>query len=205
MSLVSCSPNYLNGYNQLQNSDIKIPTIFNGQLIKSLYKANLKVMGNELSGVCIIKKIKESEFRLVFMSEIGMKYFDVGINFQKEAPEFKIYYFVSVLDRGEVKQILLNDIAALLNEFGVKNKTLVYKHEVSGDIALQNSYDSYNYYSFRYSEKNKIKIVRWKARPEGKSEIFIYEYDNNLPSDIKIKNSKYSTSLTLRAISALEK
>jgi hypothetical protein len=202
---VSCSPNYLKGYNRLQNSDIKIPIIFNGQLTKSLYKANLKVMGNELSGVCIIKKTDDSEFRLVFMSEIGMKYFDISINYQKQVPDLKIYYFVSVLDRGEVKQIILNDIAALLNEFGVNNKTQVYKHEISGDIALKKSYDSNNYYSFRYSGKNKIKIVKWKSKPEGKSEIFISEYDNNLPSDIKIKNSKYSTSLSLRAISDLGK
>jgi len=200
MSLLSCSPNYLKNYTVLNNSDISIPTIFNGKLSKSLYKANLKVMGNELSGVCLIKKLNETEFRLVFMSEIGMKYFDIGIDFNNKKPEFTVYYFVSVLDRGEVKQVLLNDIAALLNEYANNSKVFVFKHKSSGDIALKNSFDLYNYYSFRYSGKNKIKNVKWNAKPEGKSEIFITDYQNSLPFDIKINNTKYSLGFNLKLI-----
>lgn len=200
MSFISCSPNYLKGYKQLKYSDISIPTIFSGQLNKLLYKANLRVMGNELTGVCLIKKINNTEFRLVFMSEIGMKYFDIGINYQNEKPVFTVYYFVSVLDRGEVKQILMNDFAALLNEYGSKRKTQVFKQSNSGDVALQNSYDSYNYYSFRYSGENKIQTVKWYAKPEGKSVINFPEYKDNLPSDILIKNSKYSIILSLKLI-----
>lgn len=200
MSLFSCSPNYLKNYTVLNNSDLSIPSIFSGKLSKSLYKANLKVMGNELSGVCLIKKINKTEFRLVFMSEIGMKYFDIGIDYKNEKPEFANYYFVSVLDRGEVKQILMNDIAALLNEYGTNGKTLVFKHNASGDIALKNSFDFYNYYSFRYSGENKIKNVKWNAKPEGKSEIYIPDYQNSLPSDIQIKNAKYSIGFSLKLI-----
>jgi len=200
MSLFSCSPSYLKNYTVLNNSDLSIPTIFSGKLSKSLYKANLKVMGNELSGVCLIKKVNETEFRLVFMSEIGMKYFDIGIDYKNEKPEFNIYYFVSVLDRGEVKQILMNDIAALLNEYGNNSKTLVFKHNNSGDIALKNSFDFNNYYSFRYSGKNKIKNVKWNSKPEGKSEIYISDYQNSLPSYVLINNAKYSIGFSLKLI-----
>ncbi len=48
-------------------------------------------MGKELSGILLIKKTEEEEFRFVFISEIGLKYFDLGINYSNEKQRFLFY------------------------------------------------------------------------------------------------------------------
>ena len=43
----------------------------------ALYKANVNVAGNYLSGLLLIKKMPDSSMRLVFSNEIGFKFFDL--------------------------------------------------------------------------------------------------------------------------------
>ncbi|PLX13192.1 MAG: hypothetical protein C0598_04200 [Marinilabiliales bacterium] len=200
LSFYSCSPNYLKGYEIKNNTDLKVPTIFNGKLIKALYKANLIVMGNELSGLLLLKKTNPSEYRIVFMSELGLKYFDFGVNYTKEKPEFTNYYLLSPMQRGEVEKILFNDLCILLSEFSDNIKYKVYRNNKTGDLAILNNVDEYNYVAFRYSGKDKIEKIQWNSKPEGRSMISINNYKGNLPSDLLMENSKYSLRLQLKLV-----
>jgi hypothetical protein len=110
----SCSPNYLKSYSRLENSDMAIPRVFPGDFKKAAYKTNMNVMGNELSGILLVKKTRSGEYRFVFVSEIGMKYFDLGISPKGENNQERVYYLMPLLDRGGLEKILLDDFEKLL-------------------------------------------------------------------------------------------
>jgi hypothetical protein len=199
LSISSCSPNYLKGFELINNSDLKIPGIFNNDYKKSLYKANLKIMGRGLSGILLIKRINTSEFRIVFMSEIGLKYFDLGINFDGVEPLPKTYYIMSVLDRGDIVDILIKDFTLLLSDFNSNRTPALYRSGVSGGIAVEYQ-DGQAYFCFRKSGSDKIEAVKWKSKTAGHSGINLNKYSKGIPSAIEIKNARYSLWLTLHLI-----
>ena len=55
-----------------------------------VYKANITVYGNELSGIFIVKKINETTHRAVFTTEFGNKLLD----FEVSDTNFKINFIV---------------------------------------------------------------------------------------------------------------
>jgi len=112
--LPSCSPNYLKDYTKLENTDLIKPAVFDHNFKKVTYKTKFDLMGNQLSGILLIKQTKEKEFRFVFVSEIGIKYFDLGIKPLKEGYFETSHYLMPALNRGNVEQILFDDFGKLI-------------------------------------------------------------------------------------------
>ncbi|NOY51320.1 MAG: hypothetical protein GXO88_12280 [Chlorobi bacterium] len=200
LCIASCSPNYLKDFKLLNNSDLKIPTIFNHDFQKSLYKAKLTIRGRELSGVLIVKRINKSGFRIVFMSEIGLKYFDFGIEYGGEEFMARTYYIMPVLNRGEARDILINDFSLLLSDFKANRKPVVYRSAESKRIAVEYNYNGQVYICFRQSGSDRIGAVKWKSRAGGRSGINIGSFPDGIPSGIEITNKKYSLFLKLQLI-----
>ena len=70
--LSSCASNVVKGYTPitLEKKSIEIPYFSNSE-IDYVYKANISVYGNELTGIFIAKKINETTHRVVFTTEFG--------------------------------------------------------------------------------------------------------------------------------------
>ncbi len=200
LSIASCSPNYLKNFKLLNNSDLKIPTIFNQDYQKSLYKANLNIIGKELSGVLLFKRTNKSGFRIVFMSEIGLKYFDFGIEYGGEEFLARTYYIMPALNSGEVRNILINDFSILLSDFKANRNPIVYRSAESKRIAVEYKDNGQAYICFRQNGGNRIGEVKWKSKAGGRSVITIDAFSDGIPSGIEITNKKYSLLLKLHLI-----
>ena len=84
-----------------------------------VYKANITVYGNELSGIFIVKKINESNHRAVFTTEFGNKLLD----FEISDTTFKINFIVDELNRKILINTLKTDFKLLLrNKFDVQEQ-----------------------------------------------------------------------------------
>ena len=65
-------------YKNLQATTGNVASLqqFKPVFASALYKADIDVIGNHLSGLLLIKKMPDSTTRMVFSNEIGFKFFD---------------------------------------------------------------------------------------------------------------------------------
>ncbi|WP_281231231.1 hypothetical protein [Flavobacterium gelatinilyticum] len=77
-----------------------------------VYKTNISVYGNELSGIFIAKKINDTTHRIVFTTEFGNKLMD----FEISESDFKVNSIVSELDRKIFINTLKKDFRLLLKK-----------------------------------------------------------------------------------------
>lgn len=77
-----------------------------------LYKSQIEIYGNEMSGILIIKKINETAHRIALTSDFGNKMMD----FELSDSEFKVNYIIPDLDKKMVLKILEKDFRLLLKK-----------------------------------------------------------------------------------------
>ncbi|MEO8533859.1 MAG: hypothetical protein ABI441_08915 [Flavobacterium sp.] len=77
-----------------------------------VYKTNITVYGNEISGIFIAKKINDTIHRVVFTTEFGNKLLD----FEISEKSFKVNSIVSELDRKILVNTLKEDFRLLLKK-----------------------------------------------------------------------------------------
>ena len=87
-------------------------TYFSSPETDYLYRTQIEIYGNNLSGILIIKKISDDIHRVAMTTDFGNKMLD----FEISETAFKINYLIPDLDRKVVKNILEKDFRALLKE-----------------------------------------------------------------------------------------
>jgi hypothetical protein len=110
--LSSCSTNkVVQDYTTipLEKKSLEVP-YFSNPAIDYVYKANITVYGNELTGIFIAKKINDTTHRVVFTTEFGNKLMD----FEISETDFKVNFILEELDRKMVVNTLVNDFRLLL-------------------------------------------------------------------------------------------
>jgi len=96
---------------KLDKTSYEVP-YFSDSKTDYVYKTNITVYGNELSGIFIAKKINETTHRIVFTTEFGNKLMD----FEISETDFKVNSIVSELDRKILINTLKEDFRLLLKK-----------------------------------------------------------------------------------------
>jgi hypothetical protein len=154
-----------------------------------IFKTNLKLYGNEFSGLFVINKTKENHFRTIFLNEVGMKFFD----FQIGAEDDSILHVFEPLNKPSLIKLLINDYRTLLflpkTEDCRRLKTKKNKH-----ICKSGKYN----YQFNATDSRLHEIYQriFFMKP------FLIEmnnYDKNFPGKIRISHKfiKFEQSLYL--------
>ena len=110
--LSSCSTNkVVQDYTTvpLEKKSFEVP-YFSNPAMDYVYKANITVYGNELTGIFIAKKINDTTHRIVFTTEFGNKLMD----FEISETDFKVNFILPELDRKIVVNTLITDFRLLL-------------------------------------------------------------------------------------------
>jgi len=196
--LTSCSPNYLKGYTKLENTDLIKSAVFDNNFKKATYKTKLTLMGNQLSGILLVKKTKEDEFRFVFVSEIGIKYFDLGIKPTTDTYLETTHYLMPALNKGNVEQILFDDFGKLVKPSQAKPAQTFFRNKTTGIIAFELDEINSKPIFFMDIENNKTEKIAWKSKISGKSQILLFNYKNSLPAKIEIENKKYGLGIVMK-------
>lgn len=92
-----------------EKSSFEVPYFYN-PTIDYVYKANITVYGNELTGIFIAKKINDTTHRVVFTTEFGNKLMD----FEISETDFKVNFILEKLNRKIVINTLVSDFRLLL-------------------------------------------------------------------------------------------
>ena len=96
---------------KLDKTSYEVP-YFSDSKTDYVYKTNITVYGNEISGIFIAKKINDTTHRIVFTTEFGNKLLD----FEISDNSFKVNSIVSELDRKILINTLKEDFRLLLKK-----------------------------------------------------------------------------------------
>lgn len=174
-------------------------TTFNGSISNTyfsesakdyVYRADIKLLKKNLSGILIVKKLGEHHHRVVFTTEMGNKIFDLSF-FKKS---FKVNYVLPNMDKGKIVRLLGKDFRALVTENPFC--TAIFKN--NRDAVLECTINDSKYYY--YSDGQKLnKLVRTDHGQE--SVIFLFSVIvKNKANHIKITHKKIDLDITLKAI-----
>lgn len=189
--LVSCGSNKLmQGYRERipEVSVFEVP-YFASPETDYVYKANITIYGNELTGIFIAKKINDTTHRVVFTTEFGNKLIDVEIS---EA-DFKINSIVDELNRKIVLGTLRDDFRLLLRrQFAVQQQFENAENTVYQSADAKNS----NYLFVSKTSKKLVKIVNATPRKEKIKLSFTSEKDT-FAEDIAIIHNNIKLKIEL--------
>jgi len=188
--LSSCASNVVKGYTPvtLEKKTVEVP-YFSNSATDYVYKANISVYGNELTGVFIAKKINETTHRVVFTTEFGNKLLD----FEISEKEFKVNSIAEELDRKILINTLKTDFRLLLR----KDYLIEKQFENTLDIVYQSKDgNKYNYLFVSKADEKQYKIVR-SSRTKEKISIS-FDSENNIFAErivLQHKNIKLKIEL----------
>lgn len=180
--LSSCSSlDVVKGYNpvSLEKTMFEVPYFSNPEM-DYVYKANITIYGNELSGIFIAKRINETAHRVVFTTEFGNKLLD----FEISETDFKVNSIVEELDRKILINTLKTDFRLLLkNSYVVKQQ---YDNPES-KVFLTEDVKTYNYLFISKADNKLDKIVNASKRKE-RIKLFFTSENNIFATKIVIQH-----------------
>lgn len=170
--MVSCGSNPIRKLPKIavENGVFKV-AYFADPEIDYVYKTNITVYGNELSGIFIAKKIDDLTHRVVFTTEFGNKLLD----FEISQDDFKVNAIVEELDRKILVHTLVDDFRLLLRE----NYSIQHQYEnIDEKILESKDGNRYNYLYVSKTGGKLNKVVHSTKRKEKINITFISE--NNI-------------------------
>ncbi|WP_428230681.1 hypothetical protein [Flavobacterium sp.] len=169
--LVSCgsvTKNY--APKKLDKTSYQVP-YFSDSKTDYVYKTNITVYGNEISGIFIAKKINDTTHRIVFTTEFGNKLMD----FEISDTSFKVNSIVSELDRKILINTLKEDFRLLLK----KEYLIQEQFENDSDDIYKSKDGKRDNYLFISKKDHKLKKVV-HASPTKEKFTLTFTSENNI-------------------------
>jgi hypothetical protein len=161
-----------------------------------VYKCQMDIYRNHVSGILIIKKISETTHRVALTSDFGNKLID----FEISDHDFKLNYVLPDLDKKIVINFLKNDFRQLLKrQYPVSES---FENE-SSRIYLSNI-DNKRYYLFFNKEDNLLKQVIYTKNNREKID-FTFDAKKHIFADsLALQHRDFKISIKLFQITETE-
>lgn len=175
---------------QKVNKEFEFKKILSDSSISYIYRTNVKLYDNDFSGMIVIKP-QSNRHRIVFLNEIGMKFFDIEIM----PDSFKVHYIFEPMNKkmfikllvSDFKFILMYSIGSEINYYQEKeNESYFIKTKQKKEVYCFDQKTLLPQKAFRYSLIRKNTLLTYK------------EYKDNIPETINIKhkNIKFTLKMT---------
>lgn len=191
----SCSYPIRKAYKKSTNQEIDV---FNPDFKKVVYRTTIDVYKKHFTGIMVIKKIeKDSSYRLVFLSELGMKIFDFEFN-NKLENKFKIHQILEPINKKLLINTLRNDFELFLKYFTEQAKIKTY---TSNNLLINKIINNsrYNYYTLN-TDSNYVTNITQKGWLFKKLIIDNTGYSNYSPDSASFKHKGIKLNITLSKI-----
>lgn len=159
LGFMSCKTYELTGVKPVMNSEKTVENLYFSSTADYVYKCQMDIYNNHISGIVIIKKINEKTHRVAMTSDFGNKLID----FEISDNDFKLNYVLPDLDKKMVINFLRNDFQRLLKmEYPVLDS-----FEDDNSKIYLSKIDNQSYYLF-YNKHNSLlkKVVYIKNNKE---------------------------------------
>ncbi len=160
-----------------------------------LYKTQIDYKEKHFSGLFYFKAISDSVKRVVFMSEIGLSFFDFEFN----NGEFEVKSCQEFFNKKAIINILRNDLELLVKKPQF-SKIREYKNDTSAlkKISLKGKSGKLNYFYPQTQELSQI------VKPRGilKTCVCLSNYDESIPKSILIEHPSLNLKMSLQLLSS---
>ena len=198
--LGACSLKTHKGFDKIPHSSTGDFRILDQKFDKILFQTSIDVYGKHLSGLMFIKDmVPVNAYRVVFLSETGMSFFDFEFP-KSNGGEFKVYYCMDLLDKKFILKTLRLDIELLLmtgfdyskfHSFNDKNREFYIRKYKDGRERR---------YYFKEISSNHITKVERSGLIFNKVKVELSEYISESPSKIKITHRDIKLNLELTKV-----
>ncbi len=198
-----CSFNVFNGYHKTEKripTDKELNSIFSSDTNAIIFQTSINVLKNHFSGLMIIKPLPDQCYRVIFLTEVGIKLFDMEfVSITKKSEDgFKLHYCMDALNRKPIIKMLKNDIGLLLMNNLQKQeecKVLQDKNHQYSILKIKNKCKK-QYYFYTKNTYQLSQIIQTKGLIK-KVSILFYQSTNNFPDSIYIShyNIKFNMKL----------
>lgn len=176
--VTSCSIKEYKPISESEKRKITEPYIFSNNFEKILYRTSINIYGKNISGISLIKKT-DSSTRVVSMSELGIKYFDIEFPFNKQIPAI-VHYIMEPMN----KKLLINMI---IRDF----KLLLFPPEINqSDILINNDgtkmIEKFNKHYYYFNSYGNISQISKSLK--SKPNIYLFGYNNGFPQTISLNH-----------------
>ncbi|NPA68247.1 MAG: hypothetical protein GXO50_06520 [Chlorobi bacterium] len=154
-----------------------------------IYRAQIKLYDNDFSGLLVIKPGKDKS-RIVFLNEIGMKFFDIEL--LKDS--YTIHHIFTPVNKKMFIKLLVNDFRFMLMS-GTDTKTHYLKEKKTENPALQIKKAKE---IFIFDKQTLLPKKALKYSLYGKHTFINYDkYINDIPQTIYIRHKRIKFEMKL--------
>ncbi|KQT24739.1 hypothetical protein ASG22_12200 [Chryseobacterium sp. Leaf405] len=193
---VSCKTYRLTDAKLVSNSEKTVENLYFSSDEDYVYKCQMDIYSNHVSGILIVKKLNESTHRVVMTSDFGNKLID----FEISDNNFKLNYVLPDLDKKMVINFLKNDFQELLKR----------KYPVSKSFENENSniylskIDKKTYYLFFDKENGLLKQIVYTKNNKEKID-FTFDAKKHIFADsLNLQHKDFKINIKLFQITETE-
>lgn len=193
---VSCKTYQLTDVKPISNSDKTVENLYFSSNEDYVYKCQMDIYNNHVSGILIIKKINEKTHRVVLTSDFGNKLID----FEVSENDFKLNYVLPDLDKKIVINFLKNDFQELLRQRYPVNESF----ENENSKIYLSKIDKKKYYLFFNKENNLLKQIIYTKNNKEKID-FSFDAKKHIFADsLNLQHKDFKINIKLFQITETE-
>ena len=192
----SCKTYKLTDAKPISSSEKTVENLYFSSKEDYVYKCQMDIYKNHISGILIIKKISETTHRVVMTSDFGNKMID----FEISENNFKLNYVLADLDKKMVINFLKNDFQELLRQ----------KYPVTESFENDNSkiylskIDKKNYYLFLNKENNLLSQIIYTQNNKEKIDFSFEAKKATFAETINLQHKDFKINIKLFQITETE-
>lgn len=160
-----------------------------------LYKAQVDISGRSFGGLLLIKKMPDSSTRIVFSTELGVKFFDFEF---RESGEFKVIDILKKLNRKPVISALRQDFEMLL----MQERGKIPERILGNGEYLYHGYSKGKKQAWYLTDKSCQNLVGAELSSKRKPLVRLnYFYQGSgKPDSIQIRHLNFSFTIALKKL-----
>lgn len=193
---VSCKTYKLTAVKPVSSSEKMVENLYFSSGEDYVYKCQMDIYKNHVSGILIIKKLNETTHRVALTSDFGNKLIDFEVSDQ----DFKLNYVLPDLDKKIVINFLKNDFQQLLkrqypvSESFENENAKIYLSKIENKI----------YYLFFNKENNLLKQIIYTKNNNEKID---FTFDAKKPifaDNLQLQHKDFKINIKLFQITETE-
>jgi len=161
----------------------------------AMYRTNVDVVGNHLSGILLIKRMPDSSVRMVFSNEIGFKFFDFEFS---TGGGFKVFSIIKQINKKAVIKTLRRDFELIMME-GIDPSNVLIRRD---DGLVYYTFHQANGYHHYITNEPRNELVRLERSSKRKPvmEAIMRNYIKGIPDTIGITHKNFNFTIGLKRI-----
>lgn len=160
-----------------------------------IYKTGIDFYNREISGLLIIKKTEEQNYRIALTTQFGLKIFDFALN----EGNLEVVYCIDYLNKKSIISTFEDDFNLLLMQNKFEQIYTFQKEEKKYKGWVFQS-GKMNYYYLMNTEKRQIEKIEQRKRNAEKISVDLHDYNNHLPLNIQLEHHNIKLKMNLKRI-----